>query len=413
MTNFHAHIEIATKAEQGLFDFLFMADEQFVRGVEAPAIMGRRPPYRAFDPSIALTATACHTKNIGLVGSVNTTYSNPFSAARMLASLDHISGGRAGWNLVTGFNPEEALNYSEFPHPPANLRYERATEYAHVIFGLWNSWDADAFICDKKSGYFFDPAKMHPINHHGKYFHSCGPLMVPRTPQGRPVTFQAGNSEAGRDLAAETADVVFSVVSSVESAKSFYSDVKGRLSRYGRSPDEMLILPGVEIFVGRTEAEAREKLAVMEDSYDIFTAVHQLNLLFGVDLHKFPLDEPVPEFPVVAERGSRPYTLLEIAKAGKLTLRQLAMKFGTLGHWILTGTPTSIADTLQEYYEAGGADGFIIAPPYMMGALNDVVDFVVPELQRRGLFRTSYEGVTLRQNLGLKAPAHAAQQVAY
>lgn len=413
MTDFKSHIAIAKKAEKALLDFLFMADELVVRGVGTPAIAGRRPPNRALDPSVTLAATAGVTEHIGLVASVNTTYTNPFTEARMVASLDHISGGRAGWNLVTGFNSDEAENFSESPHPPSHLRYERATEYAHVMFGLWDSWDADAFICEKKSGYFFDPAKMHPIHHHGKYFHCRGPLMVPRTPQGRPVTFQAGNSDAGRALAAETADVVFSVVTSLESAKSFYADVKERSVHYGRSPDDMRVLAGVEIFVGRTEEEGREKLAVLEESYDIVLALHQLNLLFGVDLHKFPLDEPVPELPVKPERGSRPYTLLELAKAGNLTLRQLAMKFGISGHWILTGTPTSVADTLQQYYDADGADGFIIIPPYISGGLDDVVDLVIPELQRRGLFRTRYEGATLRENLGLKMPAHAASRITY
>ena len=409
-TDFATHVTAARKAEEGLFDFLFMADSlAAVWGGETPDTLGRQPPIRALDPWVLMSALSAVTEHIGLVATVNTTYTAPpFTIARMVASLDHVSAGRVGWNLVTGANKEEAVNFGEAPHPPAEIRYERATEYAELLFKLWDSWDDDAFVCDKEEGLFFDPRMMHPANHHGKYFHARGPLTLSRSPQGRPVTVQAGNSDAGRELAAATADVVFSVATSLESAKSFYDDVKGRLEHHGRRPGDMAILPGVQIYVGHTEDEAKQKRAVLEASFDMVNAVHQLNVLFGADLRAYPLDEPIRDLPVDPSRGSRPYTLLEIARRENLTLRQLALRYATLGHWILTGTPMSIADRLQEYFEGGAADGFMIQPPFMPGGLDDIVAHVIPELQRRGLFRTRYEGTTLRDHLGLERPARRA-----
>lgn len=404
MTDLDLHLAIARKTEEGLFDFLFAADSlTALWNGEHPDHLGRQPPIRALDPLMLMALVAGKTEKLGLISTVNTTYSAPpYTVARMVATLDHLTAGRAGWNLVTGGSPAEAPNFSNQPHPPAELRYEMATEFAEVVFGLWDSWDEDAFVCDRESGFYYDRDKMRVLNHHGRFYHSMGPLTTPRTPQGRPITVQAGASDAGRELAAKIADVVFSVATTVEAAKAYYDDIKTRAAKYGRSPDQICILPGVQVHVGRTEDEAQEKLGLMEDSYDMAVAIHQLNQLFDVDLNDYPLDEPFPDAPEAEKWGSRPATMKEIARANNYTLRQVAVRFASFGHWILAGTPTSIVDRLEEFFHGGGADGFIIQPPYMTGSLDDFVELVVPELQRRGLYRTRYEGSTLRDHLGLQ-----------
>lgn len=406
MTDFDSYVAMARKAESGLLDFMFAADSlTAIWPNESPDLLGRQPPNSALDPFTLCAALAGLTRDIGFISTVNTTYGGaPYSVARMLATLDHITHGRVGWNLVTGFNPEECVNFTDEPHPPADIRYERGAEFAKVMFGLWDSWEDDAFLCDKASGRYYDPAKMHVLDHHGKYFASRGPLTTPRAPQGRPVTVQAGSSEAGRELAAETADIVFTVAGSLEISKTFYADVKGRMAKFGRRPEEMLILPGVQMTVGRTDEEAAEKLARLEGCYDLDLALYQLNMMFGVDLSAYPLDEPFPDIPGVEKLGSRPQATKDLARAQGWTLRELAVKFTSYGHWVLAGTPKSIADQLEAFFFGGAADGFIIQPAYMIGGLNDIVDLVIPELQRRGLFRTRYEGATLRDRLGLKRP---------
>ena len=364
------------------------------------------------EPFSLLAALAPLTTNIGLVCTATTSYEEPFSLARKFASLDLISGGRAGWNLVTSGNATEAANFGRDAHPPKVERYRRGREFAEVVSGLWNSWDDDAFIRDRASGVFFDPDKMHVLNHKGKYFSVKGPLNVARSPQGHPVLVQAGASEDGMELAAETAEVVFAAQSMIEGGKAFYAEVKGRMAKYGRNPDHLKIMPGLAITVGRTEDEAKEKYARMQDLIHPDVGLGLLSRRMGFDFSGYPLDGPVPELPKNDVTASRTDVMVAMAKRENLTLRQLYQKFaGARGHLEVIGTPTQAADCMQEWLEAGAADGFNIIVPYFPGGLNDFVDLVIPELQRRKIFRTAYESTTLRGNLGLPMPGnrHAAE----
>jgi alkanesulfonate monooxygenase len=326
-----------------------------------------------------------------------------------------LSNGRAGWNVVTTGNENVAANFGLEHHPEHSQRYERAEEFVEVVQGLWDSWEDDAFIKDRESGVYFDANKLHTLNHKGKHFSVRGPLNVARPPQGYPVIVQAGASEPGRDLAARTAEVIFTANQTLADAQEFYADVKGRLAKYGRSPDDLKIMPGAFPIIGRTEEEAQEKYEFLQSLIHPDVAWGILaNYYKGVDLSKYSLDDIAPELPTDTNNNkSRLKLVKDLATRGTLTLRELYRSLATArGHRTILGTPETIADQLEEWFINGAADGFNIMPPILPTGLDEFVNLVVPVLQKRGLFRTEYEGSTLRENLGLRRPANrfAVQQ---
>jgi FMN-dependent oxidoreductase (nitrilotriacetate monooxygenase family) len=399
------HLKAVTQlAEQGLFDAVFLADGLASR--IQPGAAGRTPFNGGFEPVTLFSALSAVTEHIGFIATASTTYEDPYILARKFASLDLLSTGRAGWNVVTTGGAEAAGNFGLSAHPEHALRYERAREFVDVVRGLWDSWEDDAFILDKQSGYFYDPAKVHALNHEGKHFRVRGPLNVPRPIQGHPVIVQAGASDDGRELAAQTAEVIFTAWQNLAEAQAFYRDVKGRLAKYARHRDELKVMPGVFPVVGRTEAEAKAKFQQLQDLILPEVGLALLSgLIGGFDLSGYPIDGPVPELPVTNNNKSRQALMLQIARERKLSIRELYLSIaGARGHWQLVGTPEQIADELQSWFENDAADGFNVMPPVMPGSLSDFVTLVVPELQRRRLFRTAYEGRTLRENLGLARP---------
>jgi alkanesulfonate monooxygenase len=357
-----------------------------------------------------LSALASLTDRIGLVCSITTTYNSPYTVARQLASLDHLSHGRSGWNVVTSKNPWEAQQFGFERHPNHAVRYLRAREFVDVVKGLWDSWEDDAFIRDRATGRFFDPAKLHVLNHRGEHFDVKGPLNVPRPPQGHPVIFQAGSSESGKDLAAACGEVIYTAQNDLNAARRFYEDVKLRAVALGRRADDIQILPGVFPFVGRTEAESHEKYEYLQSL--IHPEVAQFLLageLGEFDLSKHSLDGPVPDVPMSDLGRARQELLVDVAREKGMTIRQLAHYVaGSRGHLQLVGTGESVAEQLAAWVEARAADGFMVMPPTLPGGLRDFVELVVPELQKRGLFRKAYKGRSLRSHLGLVRPPHAA-----
>ncbi|MBD9500954.1 LLM class flavin-dependent oxidoreductase [Pseudomonas sp. PDM17] len=404
--DFRLYKRLAQVAEAAKFDALFVADS-----VAAPTgdIASRMARSDHFEPLTLLSALAAVTERIGLVGTVTTSYNEPYHVARKFASLDHLSEGRAGWNLVTSDAAAEALNFNRQEHFGHAERYARAREFHEVVTGLWDSWEDDAFTRDKASGQYYDPAKLHVLNHEGENFRVQGPLNVARSPQGRPVIVQAGSSETGRELAAQTAEVVFTAQTSLAAARDFYNDLKGRLPRFGRSADDLRIMPGVFVVVGQSQAEAQEKFEAFQELVEPQVGVALLSRMLGnFDLSAYPLDGPLPELPLTdSGQRSRQLLLTELAGRENLTLAQLGRRIaGGRGHYSLIGTPAQIADELQAWFEGGAADGFNVLVPHLPGGLEDVANHVVPELQRRGLFRREYSGSTLREHLGLKRPAN-------
>lgn len=399
--------QLAHTAERGLFDAFFLAD-----GLAANfrGVLGQGGSARAvdFEPVTLFSALSQVTTHLGFIATASTTYEEPYSLARKFASLDHLSAGRAGWNVVTTIGDETARNFNREQQLPAAERYERAEEFVDTVKALWDSWEDDALDRDLDSGRYFDPAKVHPPRHKGRYFSVEGALNVARPPQGYPVVVQAGQSEPGLELAARTAEVVFTAQQSLEDAQAFYRDLKGRLARHGRKPHELVIMPGVSVYVGRTEEEARAKLQSLND---LIRPEEGLGLLAGlagdVDLSSYPLDGPLPALPPTIGWVSRQKMMVDIAREHGFTLRELYQWVATArGHWTIVGTPSQIVDQLQSWFDQGAADGFNVLPPVLPQSLDDFVDLVVPELQRRGLFRTAYEGRTLRENLGLERPVN-------
>ncbi|WP_375465629.1 LLM class flavin-dependent oxidoreductase [uncultured Methylobacterium sp.] len=399
---------LAQVAEAAKFDLIFLADGVSIRGDDIDALSRTAIRYVGqFEPLTLLSHLSAVTERIGLVATASTTYNEPFHVARKFASLDHLSGGRAGWNLVTSADPREAYNFGRDSHLAHATRYARAEELADVVAGLWDSFEDDAFVRDRAEGRFFNPDKLHVLAHEGAHFSVRGPLNVPRPPQGHPVVVQAGSSEAGKALAARTAEVIFTAQTTLEDARAFYADVKGRMARYGRDPDDLKIMPGAFPVVGRTEGEAQDKYGALQDLIHPVVGRSLLEQLAGLDLSGYADDAPVPEAPATEGGKSRQALLVTLARRDGLTIRELYLRIaGARGHWTLVGTAAQIADALQERFEADGADGFNIMPPTLPGGLDDFAALVIPELQRRGLFRTEYEGRTLRENLGLRRPAH-------
>lgn len=394
-------MEIARTAERGKFDLLFLADALNTSPNMHPSMVVR------LEPLTLLAALSAVTSRLGLAATASTTYSEPYNLARMFASLDHISGGRAGWNVVAGAFPDAATNFARQEHPPHAERYEIASEFVDVVKGLWDSWEDDALVLEKETGKFIDPAKMHVLNHKGKHFTVKGPLNISRPPQGYPVIIQAGASDAGRDVAASIAEIVFAVLQDFDTAKSFRDDMRRRAEAKGRDPDTMKIMPGVCPIVGDSEKDARAKLGALCEQADPASALRVLSERLGHDLSSYDLDAPVPDLPPSGMMQGHAVTLSAMAKRDNLTLRELRdFTASAQGHRLLLGTPEQIADGLEEWFVGGAADGFNVMPPYFPGALTDFVDHVVPILQKRGLFRTEYEGTTLRQHLGLSRPEH-------
>lgn len=402
--NFRHFVEMAQTAERGLFDFLFSADSATVFTTNKESL--HRSHYVAWiEPLSLLTALAACTCNIGLVSTASTSFEEPYTLARRFASLDLISGGRGGWNVVTTGNPIVAENFGPEPHLPKSERYKRAREFTDVVRGLWDSWDEDAFIRDRESGVFFNSAKMHVLDHNGTYYNVRGPLNVARSPQGQPVLVQAGASEEGREFAAETAEVVFTAHEHFDRAQSFYADLKGRMSKWHRDPDDLKVMPGILVVVAPTRQEAKDKFDYLQDLIHPEIGVGLLSRRIEVDLSGYPVDGPVPDIPDDILRNSRSGMMFDAARREKLTIRQLYKRFAaSRGHLSVVGTPGDIADVMQQWLEGGAADGFNIMPTIFPSGLDDFIDLVVPELQRRGIFRNQYEGSTLRQNLGLNKP---------
>jgi alkanesulfonate monooxygenase len=406
--NFAHYAEITRTAERVKFDLVFFADNLGVREARMEALSRSAQYIANFEPITLLSALAPMTSRIGLVATASTSYNEPFHVARKFASIDHISGGRAGWNLVTSGMAMEAYNFNRDAHYEHGERYERAREFAQVVVGLWDSWDDDAFMRDKASGQFFDPDKLHPLNHKGENFSVRGPLNVPRAPQGRPVIVQAGGSDDMIAVAAEFAEVIFCAPLTLEQAQSFYTRIKGCMDQHGRAPDAMKIMPGLSAVVGRTEAEANEKYEELQSLIHPVVAREILStVLGGVDLAPYPFDGPLPEnLPMSNASRSTFDNVRDMARKENLTMRQVAMRVaGARAKSVVKGSPQQVADHMEEWFRKDGCDGFNVMPPYLPGGLNDFAELVIPELQRRGLFRTEYQGRMLRDHLGLARPA--------
>lgn len=407
--NFRHYRQLALVAEAAKFDLLFFADASAVRGGNLEALT-RWPQYMAyFEPTTLLSALAAVTEHIGLVATATTSYNEPYNIARRYASLDHISNGRAGWNVVTSSNEDESMNFGREYHYAHADRYRRATEFVDVVRGLWDSWEDDAFMRDRVTGRYFDAEKLHTLNHSGDHFRVRGPLNIARPPQGHPVIAQAGGSDAGRDLAGQTAEIVFSAQHTLPAAKQFYDDIKSRAERYGRQRHQVKIMPGLNPVIGTTRTEAEDKHQFLQTLILPEVGLELLsNALGGVDLRGCDIDRPLPPHVIsVQTNGGKEtvQTVLELASREKLTVRQLYMKLaGARGQRTLIGTPGDIADEMEAWFNAEAVDGFLIHPAVLPDDFSDFTQQVVPELQRRGLFRLEYEGTTLRQNLGLSRP---------
>jgi FMN-dependent oxidoreductase (nitrilotriacetate monooxygenase family) len=401
-----AHLRrFAETLERGCFDAFFMADHLAVLNMPIEALQ-RSHTVTSFEPFTLLSALAGATKHIGLIATGSTTFDAPYHVARRFASLDHISAGRAGWNIVTTSNPDAALNFVLEAHMEHGERYARAREFYEVVTGLWDSFADDAFVRDVERGLYFDPAKMHVLNHKGKYYSVRGPLNIARPVQGWPVIVQAGASEAGRQLAAETAEVVFAAGSNLANAQRFYGDVKGRMRKIGRDPEHLKVLPGALVVVGDTISQAQAKRARLDGLVNYANAIASLSIALGHDASGFDPDGPLPEIPESNASKSGRERVIELARRENLTVRELAQRLGGYGGLAFVGTPQSIADGMHEWLLTAGCDGFNVMFPYLPEGLDDFVGRVVPELQRRGIFRSRYEGATLRENLGLPRPVN-------
>lgn len=397
------YVRSAQIAERGKLDMIFFADGAGIRQGDNPpgALCRTGRDMIELEPTMLLPALAMVTSHVGLVTTASTTYNEPYNVARRFATLDLISKGRAGWNVVASWSEHEAQNFGLETTLDYDTRYTRSAEFVEVVKGLWDGWEDGALLLDKATGVYFDEAKMHVLNHHGRFFKVRGPLTVTCMPQGHPVIVQAGASEQGRELGAATADVIYAIHNALEPAQSYYADVKGRMAKYGREPNDLKIMPAFCPVVGRTRAEAQAKFDELQALIDPLAGLGSLYSSFG-DLSAYPLDAPVPDDALGSqEHRSVSAQLVEWVKRERPTIRELYLRSGITGSARI-GTPSDIADIMQEWFEADGCDGFNITPATLPGGGEDFVAMVVPELQRRGLFRTEYEGRTLRENLGLR-----------
>ena len=391
--------------ERGKFDAFFMADHLAVLNMPIEALK-RSGTVTSFEPLTLLSALAMVTERIGLIATASTTYDAPYHIARRFASLDHISAGRAGWNIVTTSNPDAARNFGMTEHMDHAERYARAREFHDVVTGLWDSFAEDAFIRDKESGIFWDPSRMHKLDHEGKYLSIAGPLNIARPVQGWPVIVQAGASDSGRQLAAEVAEMIFAAGGPVADARAYYADIKSRAAKAGRDPALIKILPGALVTVAETDDAAREKRALLDSLVHPDSGMAALSIALGTDARAFDLDAPLPDIPETNQSQSGRQRVLERARRENLTVRQLAMALGGYGGLSFTGSAKTIADEMQHWLESDACDGFNIMFPTIPGGVEDFVRWVVPELQRRGIFRKEYAGTTLREHLGLPRPGN-------
>ena len=400
--NLDYYKQLTRRAEEAKLDFVFFGDGLYISEKSHPNFLNR------FEPLTLLAALAMDTKQIGLAATLSTSYSEPFTVARQFASIDHISEGRAGWNIVTSPLEGSALNYSKAEHPQHDLRYRMAVEYLEVTKGLWDSWEDDAFVRNKETGQFIDPHKLHRVNHKGEFFSVQGPLTISRSKQGRPILIQAGSSEAGKEFASQVADAVFTGQATIEDAQEFYQDVKGRAVKHGRRSEEILMLPGCNPIVGATPEEAEAKYQEISNLVVIDDALNYLGRYFNdLDFTQYDLDEQFPDLGDFARNGWESATdrIKKVSREEGLTLRQMALR-STTPKSPFIGTPEQVADTMQSWFEAGAADGFMMNASVLPQGFNDFVDLVLPVLKDRGLFRTEYEHDTLRGNLGLAKPAN-------
>jgi N-acetyl-S-(2-succino)cysteine monooxygenase len=400
------YVRAARLAEEGKMDAIFFEDQaalprsnDILRGDTYGAAS---PRGIHLDPSMLLPALAMVTRHLGLAATSTTTYNDPYSLARKFASIDFISKGRVGWNLVTSFNESEAQNFGLDAHVDHASRYERASEFIDVVNGLWESWETGAVIRDKKSGVYFDIAKMRFLQHKGKFFTVRGPLTMDRSPQVRPVIFQAGASEPGRELAARTADVVFTLQTEMSASRAFREDIRKRAARFGRDPDKIKVLPGITPIVGKTDQEAR---GFREQMRDLIPEELAVSLLMhhtgGLDLRNYDFNGPMPDLPETNAGKSHQQAVMTVARRDNLTILQTARYFAEGTYLKMVGAPATIADTMQQWMQAEACDGFLVVPPYFPRGVEDLVHLVIPELQRRGIFRTEYSGRHLRDHLGV------------
>lgn len=409
--------DMARMAERGKLDCLFFQDSVAIPG--STAVYGGQP-FRVksgrqahIEPVSAIAALGVLTKHIGLISTCTTSYNEPYNVARRFLTIDHISGGRAGWNLVTSQIEDESENFGFDQHMPHAERYERAEEFYEVVTGLWDSWEEGGLLRDKKTGNYIDRDKIHFLDHVGKYFRVKGPLNITRSPQGWPVIAQAGSSEAGRELAARTADVVFTAQTKIDEAKAFFADVKGRTAKYGRTPDDIKIMPGLTPVLGRTMEEAKANYEYLQTLMPDDVALQSLSHISGgLDLSKFPLDGPLPELPPSNAAKARQALVVKTARDHNMTLRQIARHTAAgTGHRVIIGTPEYMADEMEKWLKEEAADGFNVVCNHYPKPFEDFCTEVVPLLQKRGIFRTAYEGQTLRDRLGLKVPPNRYERI--
>lgn len=394
------YANLARTAERGRLHAVFLAEQltNLDNGVDRPC--------GTLETATVLSYMAALTEHLGLIGTASTTYNEPYELARRFATLDHLSGGRVGWNSIATQNPGTAEQFGTGTHPDHEARYERAAEFMDVVRALWDSWEADALVGDKANAIFGDAAKVHEINHRGAYFAVRGPLPFPRPPQGRPVIFQAGSSPRGRDQAAKYADAVFTAQHLLEDAVAFRTDIRERAAGYGRDPDSIKVIPGISVILGETEAKAWERKQRLEEGLGLGPNLAKLARRVGLPLEALEPDKPFPVHllgPDEEFAGSIGFrrSIVNLAVKENLTVRELSLRYGG-GHQEVVGTAEQVADMMAERYLAGGADGFTIMVDILPSGLHDVVDLLVPELQRRGLFHLDYEGTTLRESLGLR-----------
>ncbi|HEY0296126.1 MAG TPA: LLM class flavin-dependent oxidoreductase [Bordetella sp.] len=407
-TNIEHYRSLAQLAEQGLMDLFFIADTPAARTNRLEAF-SRYPMFmNVFEPITLLSALAGSTSHIGLGATASTSFYEPYNLARLFASLDHISHGRAAWNVVTSANDYAARNFGLDKLPPHDRRYEKAAECYDIVDELWDTWDDDAFIYDRADGRVFDPAKQHVTDHKGEFFQVHGALNIARAPQGKPVIIQAGSSEAGKEFAARTAEVVFASDPTLEKSQQFYADLKGRMGKFGRSPDSMKILAGLSVIVGDSKTEAQAKYRTLQELIHPAVGLMRLGDDLEMDLTKLPLDEPIPVSMIPEKSNLHQAYFNQIAtliREQKLTLRQMYTSYER-GKVTLCGTPAEIVDEMQNWVESQACDGFMLSFHVLPDHMTDFVRRVTPELQKRGLFRSAYEGKTLRDNLGLARPAN-------
>jgi FMN-dependent oxidoreductase (nitrilotriacetate monooxygenase family) len=406
--DFHTYAKLAQTAERGKLHCYFSGDSQGFPTISGKDAFAATDYGGKLEPTTLLAALAAVTSDIGLIATASTTYNEPYSIARRFASIDHISGGRAGWNVVTSAGGSEARNFGRDDLMDHEDRYARAEEFVDVVKNLWDSFEDGAQIRDRANARYIDTGKVHQLNHRGTHFRVDGPLNVGRPPQGHPIIVQAGGSGPGRALSARTADMIFTAANSLDAAKAFYADMKARAAGFGRNPDHMLVIPSVQLMVRSTEAEAKRADEELLSLIPSALALRTLSLQLGFDLSGYDPDDELPDIPLTNGGQWVQQQIIRMARDERLSIEKLAQRVSvSRASYSLTGTPEQVADMCETWFREAGADGFSLSPNYLPGALEDFVDQVVPILQKRGLFRTDYEGPTLRDNLGLPRPINA------